>query len=76
MHFIVADDQSIRIIECCEFRDLCMFLREMLTESDIPHRDKMRESIITASLESSEALYLDLAVSFSVFFFCNVLTSQ
>ena len=41
-----------------------MFLREMLTESDIPHRDKMRESIITASLESSEALYLDLAVSF------------
>ena len=58
VRFIVADDQvspinlafflaltclqSIRVIECPEFRQLCMVLRESLTDKDIPHRDKMR----------------------------------
>jgi hypothetical protein len=62
VRFIVADDQvsnyflllthvlilsqSIRVVDCPEFRDLCMLLRESLQDSDIPHRDRVRQGII------------------------------
>lgn len=40
--------QSINVVECREFRDLILALREDMKESDIPHRTKLRESIIRA----------------------------
>lgn len=79
VRFIVADDQvcpfpfcsfvlsqlskSIRVIECPEFRQLCMILRESLVDADIPHRDKMREVIVNHWRKSFEDLKLELAVS-------------
>ncbi|KAN0118228.1 Ribonuclease H-like domain containing protein, partial [Russula decolorans] len=44
--FVVADDQSIRVVECPEFRDLCMLLRPSLQDKEIPRRDRVREGII------------------------------
>jgi hypothetical protein len=77
--FIVADDQvslklsllvscsyilkSIRVVECPEFRNLCLILRETLSDSDIPRRDKMRETIITHWRESFRVLKSELSVS-------------
>ena len=40
--------ESINVVECCEFRDLLLLLREDLIDKDIPHCTKIRESIITA----------------------------
>ena len=77
--FIVADDQvcplvlysftplhtfqSIRVVECPEFRQLCMVLRESLTDKDIPGREKMKESILNYWRASFEGLKLELSVS-------------
>ena len=55
--------KSIRVVECHEFRQLCMVLRESLEDTDIPHRDKMREVIVSRWRESFEALKLELSVS-------------
>jgi hypothetical protein len=44
-----------------------MVLRESLVEADIPHRDKMRESIISGWQQSFEELKLDLSVSTECF---------
>ncbi|KAF8509722.1 hypothetical protein JB92DRAFT_3119585 [Gautieria morchelliformis] len=38
VNWIVADDQSINVVECPEFRHLVFTLRESLSEKDIPHR--------------------------------------
>ncbi|KIM78715.1 hypothetical protein PILCRDRAFT_56284, partial [Piloderma croceum F 1598] len=48
INFIVADDQSINVIECREFRDLLLLLRADIQDKDIPHRTKIREAIIKA----------------------------
>jgi hypothetical protein len=40
--------QSIYVIECPEFRKLLLLLRPELFDADIPHRTKIRESIIKA----------------------------
>jgi hypothetical protein len=77
--FIVADDQvspneptfffdlmclqSICIVECPEFRQLCMVLRETLKDSDIPGRNRVREAIIARWKTSFEELKVDLSVS-------------
>ncbi len=82
VRFIVADDQvclvildfftlshifqSIRVVECPEFRQLCMVLRESLEDTDIPHRDKMREAIVRQWRESFEVLKRDLSVSLNL----------
>jgi hypothetical protein len=79
VRFIVADDQvrplvfcsstlshiskSVRVVECPEFRQLCMLLRESLEEADIPRRDKMREIIVSHWRKSFEGLKLELSVS-------------
>ncbi|EDR08984.1 uncharacterized protein LACBIDRAFT_296634 [Laccaria bicolor S238N-H82] len=36
LNFIVADDQSINVVECPEFRQLLLLLREDLEDKDIP----------------------------------------
>jgi hypothetical protein len=61
--FIVADDQSINVIECREFRDLLLLLRSELQEKDIPHRTKIRESIIKAWKAHFEILRKDLSAA-------------
>jgi hypothetical protein len=82
--FIVVDDQvslsylvlfytltplqSIRVVECPEFRRLCMLLRETLVDADIPRRDKMREVIMGQWRKSFETLKINLSVSLSAAF--------
>ena len=55
--------QAIRIVECPEFRDLCMLLRESLTDKDIPHRDKLREAIFQEFHKAFGNLKTELSVS-------------
>ncbi|KAJ2923582.1 hypothetical protein H1R20_g13520, partial [Candolleomyces eurysporus] len=43
--FIVADDQSINVIESAFFRRLLLMLREDLRDEDIPHRTFVRNHI-------------------------------
>lgn len=59
--------QSIRVIECPEFRQLCMVLRESLVDADIPHRDKMKEAIMGGWQRSFKELKSELAVSLNLF---------
>ncbi|OBZ73092.1 Zinc finger BED domain-containing protein 4 [Grifola frondosa] len=63
INFIVADDQSINVVECREFCDLLLHLRDELHETDIPRRTKIRESIIAAWKAYFEMLKADLARS-------------
>jgi len=61
INFVVADDQSINVIECREFRDLLLLLRSDLQDKDIPHRTKLREAIIETWESHFKALRLELA---------------
>src|SRR5216684_1966288 len=86
--FIVADDQvspdglvffhtltnlqSICVVECPEFRQLCMVLCETLVDIDIPCCDKMREAIISQWQDSFGQLKLDLSVGRRIFSFCCI----
>ena len=81
--FIVVDDQvspnklmyfltltylqSIRVVECPEFRQLCMVLCESLVNADIPHHDKVREAIICNWNRTSKQLKAKLSVSLRTF---------
>ncbi|KAJ7576100.1 hypothetical protein C8J56DRAFT_800748 [Mycena floridula] len=62
--FIVADDQSLNVIECPEFRQLLLFMREKLEDHDIPHRTHLRKLIIDTWLTYFAKLQADLAVCF------------
>jgi hypothetical protein len=59
----LAMDQSLNIIECKEFHKLLLLLRQDLKDSDIPHRTKIRENIITAWQTYFAMLKDELAVS-------------
>lgn len=77
--FIVADDQvrhssmsrpipslpeqSINLMECREFRDLLLFLRESLCDSDIPHRNYLRNKIMGTWGQYIASLTKELGVS-------------
>jgi hypothetical protein len=83
VRFIVADDQvssnklcifltltyleAIRVVECPEFRRLCMVLRDSLVDADIPRRDKVREAVISRWKEHFEALKVRLSVRLCAF---------
>jgi hypothetical protein len=58
--------QSIRVVECPEFRRLCMVLCQTLVDSDIPRRDKMRETVISQWRDSFEELKSNLSVGIAV----------
>ncbi|KAI0042415.1 hypothetical protein FA95DRAFT_1465474, partial [Auriscalpium vulgare] len=45
VEFIVADDQSLNIIESKQLRAIFLLLREQLKDSDIPHRTTLRNRI-------------------------------
>jgi hypothetical protein len=78
VRFVVADDQvspgglaffhtltslqSIHVVECPEFRRLCMVLRETLVEADIPRCDRIRETVISLWRDSFQQLKSDLSV--------------
>ncbi|KAN0135742.1 hypothetical protein V8E53_006633 [Lactarius tabidus] len=66
IHFIIADDQSICIVKCPEFRQLCMILQETLINADIPGCDKMREAVLSQWRTSFEELKLKLSASLNV----------
>jgi hypothetical protein len=55
----------MRVVECPEFRQLCMILRETLVDADIPRRDKVRESVIRAWQKAFEEQKEVFSVSLS-----------
>ncbi len=57
--------KAIMLVECPEFRDLCMLLHKSLTDKDIPHRDKLREAIIQQFGKEFALLKTELSVSFN-----------
>ncbi|KAH9055112.1 hypothetical protein EDB83DRAFT_2316248 [Lactarius deliciosus] len=52
--FIVMDDQSIRVVECPKFRQLCMVLHETLVNADIPSVNLVSYLALTAHWISSD----------------------
>ena len=58
--------QLICIVECPEFRCLCMVLQETLVDTDIPGRDKMGEAIFNQWQTSFDKLKHELSVSLNV----------
>jgi len=50
-------------MECPEFRQLLLLLRNNLKDSDIPHRTKTRELVLQAWRDYFVALKADLKVS-------------
>ena len=59
--------KAIHVVECPEFQDLCMLLRESLTDKDIPRHDKLREAIIQQFLQEFECLKVELSVGYIQF---------
>lgn len=55
--------QSLYIIECPEFRQLLLLMRQDLHDSDILRRTKLRELVIKVWNEYLEVVKQDLAVS-------------
>ncbi|KAF9502668.1 hypothetical protein BS47DRAFT_1403270 [Hydnum rufescens UP504] len=60
IQWIAADDQSLNVVECVEFRCLLLYFRETLEEDDIPGRMKIHESIIKTWREEFEILKKDM----------------
>jgi hypothetical protein len=52
-------------VERVEFRDLLLMMKPDLADKDIPHRSKLRESIITAWESWFRILKKDLSVCVS-----------
>ncbi|KAF8833974.1 hypothetical protein BDN67DRAFT_985665, partial [Paxillus ammoniavirescens] len=52
--FIVADDQTLNVIECHEFRELLLLLQEDLRESDIPNQHAKGSISLTIDLWSDQ----------------------
>ena len=55
--------QAIHVMECLEFRQLLLLLRNNLKDSDIPHRTKTQELVLQAWRDYFVALKADLKVS-------------
>lgn len=58
--------QSLNVVECPEFRQLVLFLREDLREEDIPRRDKIRSAIMKAWYAYYKVLKDELQVSLEI----------
>ncbi|KAI5980978.1 hypothetical protein EDC04DRAFT_2917029 [Pisolithus marmoratus] len=61
INFIVADDQSLNVIECYEFRNLLLLLRKDLLQSDIPKQMKLHEMILVSWKQHMDVLRVDLS---------------
>jgi hypothetical protein len=71
-HCSLCFSQSIMVIECREFRDLLLLLRESLRDTDIPHRTKIRTAIVEAWAAWFSVLKKRLAVSSQALFNNNM----
>lgn len=58
----LIDFQSINVVECPEFRDLLLLLREDFKDTDIPHRGKVHDIILHTWSTYFESLRKDLDV--------------
>jgi hypothetical protein len=58
----LIDFQSINVVECPEFRDLLLLLREDFKDTDIPHRGKVHDIILHTWSTYFERLKKDLEV--------------
>ncbi|KAJ2973106.1 hypothetical protein NUW54_g12126 [Trametes sanguinea] len=75
--WIVADDQSINVVECPEFQDLMFFLRPDLDEGDLPGRTRMTEFILKQWAETKRAILDDLKASPGrVHYTCDIWSDQ
>jgi len=61
-HIYLLGGQSINVIECREFRDLLLLMREDLQDKDIPRRTKLCEAIIKSWQAWFHTLKQNLAV--------------
>jgi hypothetical protein len=68
--FILIIIQSIRVVECPEFRDLLLFACHDIEDSDLVKRDAMRDLIMDMNDDYFKLLKKELAVS------CFVLLSR
>jgi hypothetical protein len=64
---VTVSYQSLNVVECPEFRQLLLFLREGLREEDIPRRDKIRAAIMKAWHAYYKVLKDELQVSLELF---------
>jgi hypothetical protein len=56
--------QSIRVVECPEFRELLLYACPEINDSDLARRDKIH-NIVNASVDYFEVLKKQLGVCFS-----------
>ena len=56
----------MNIVECPEFRELLLCLRETLQDNEIPHRTRIRQAVLEAWAESFHELKEELAVSAAI----------
>ena len=61
-HSCLPLEQSINVIECPEFRDLLLLLRQDLHDKDIPRHTKLRESIVQVWEQWFKTLSRELSV--------------
>ncbi|KDQ51980.1 hypothetical protein JAAARDRAFT_210760 [Jaapia argillacea MUCL 33604] len=58
--WIVADDQSLNVVESKELRDLLLYVGVELKPDDIPHRSKLAQLIIEKYQEKHDQLKLEM----------------
>jgi hypothetical protein len=61
---LTFNDQSIRVVECPEFRELMVYACPNINDSDLAKRDKIRNAIVNASVDYFEVLKKQLKVCF------------
>ena len=54
------------MVECSEFRDLCMLLRESLNDKQIPRRHMLREGVLKQFKREFGQLKLELSVNIMI----------
>ncbi|KDQ05698.1 hypothetical protein BOTBODRAFT_91800, partial [Botryobasidium botryosum FD-172 SS1] len=60
LDWIIADDQSINVVESPEFRALLTFLRDDVRNGDLPHRTKLTRMVMAEWVKETESLRADL----------------
>ncbi|PPR08205.1 hypothetical protein CVT24_001392 [Panaeolus cyanescens] len=65
LDWIIADDQSLNVIECPEFRRWALYGREGVTDKDLPHRTAITNLIHKMYTKEHEELKLELKQALS-----------
>lgn len=61
---LTFNHQSIRVVECIEFRELLLFACQEISDSDLPKRDKIHNMIVDASVDYFEVLKKQMGVCY------------